>query len=146
MASPGIINGTNLMVYIDVGSLFPIGYSTSCSISISHETRNTSNSTSAGWNTRMAGNRDWEVTCDALVSMEHNATNPTHMNFNSVYASHLAIRGKYLLRFGNEITGDYRFEGECFCTGMEITASNEESTTYSVSFIAAGPLEMIYNL
>tara|TARA_R110002020_G_scaffold132876_4_gene296633 strand:+ start:406 stop:843 length:438 start_codon:yes stop_codon:yes gene_type:complete len=139
MAS-GIINGTNLLVSYDAGTgtLYPIGYSTSCTLSITQETRNTTNSTSAGWNTRIVGDRDWEVSVDALVSM---TTNNPNLNFYAIFLNHIAPhRDKFLLRFGNDLSGDTFYQGEAYVTGMEITGSNEETATYSVTFIAAGPL------
>jgi predicted secreted protein len=144
MSTPGKINGSNLLVYIDVGVLKCVGYSTSCSISISHETRSTTNSTSGGWNSRMPGNRDWEVSVDAMVSMTDNA-NPNNWNFYTIYATYLEVRQVFTLRFGNDVSGDKYWEGNAYLTGMELNGSNEETATYSMTFIAAGPLALLQN-
>lgn len=143
MATPGIINGTKLNVYVDNGSLEVIGFATSCSLSITHETRNTTNQTSTGWNTRMPGNRDWEVSCDGYITMLGNASNK--LNAHEMYDQYIDNRQIFTLRFGNEVNGDIRYEGFAYMTSMEMNGSNEESATYSMSFIAAGPLYQYVN-
>lgn len=146
MATPGIINGTNLMVYVVQGAnIRAMGYSTSCTLSVSHDTRSTTNSVSGGWQSRMAGDRDWEVSVDAFVSMVGNPTNPTNQNFYSLYTAYIENRIMFLLKFGNAISGDYYYEGDAFMSSFEISAANEESTTYSMSFVAAGPLTQSQN-
>lgn len=142
MSTPGILNGSNISVYVMAGaSMKLVGYSTSCSISISHETRSTTNSTSGGWNTRMAGNRDWEVSVDGLVSMEDNPSGTTFsIQWFNMYQSYIEDRDQFVLRFGNGVNGDYYYQGNAYMTGLEMNGSNEESTTYSMSFVAAGPL------
>lgn len=134
------------MVYVKSGAnLLCVGYSTSCSLSISHDTRPTTNSTSGGWQTRMAGDRDWEVSVDAFVSMQVNSNNPTNLNFYSMYTAYIENRMTFVLKFGNTTTNDYYYEGNALLTSMEISASNEESTTYTMSFVAAGPLTQDQN-
>lgn len=144
MSTNGIINGTNISVYKDTGVLKLVGYSTSCSISISHETRSTTNSTSGGWNTRMPGNRDWEVSVDGMVSMTNNP-NTISVQWFDWFQQHIVNRDMFVLRFGNEVTGDYYYEGNAYLTGIEMNGSNEESSTYSMTFIAAGPLLITQN-
>lgn len=145
MPTQGILNGTALLVQDDTyGTLIGVGYATSCSISISHETRSTTNSTSGGWQTRMVGNRDWEVTCDAMVSMNDNPVNPNNANFYTYYSWYIDTRQKLLLRIGvdNPQLNDKYYEGYAYLTGMEINGSNQETATYSMTFIAAGPLTL----
>tara|TARA_R110002020_G_scaffold472523_1_gene700741 strand:+ start:483 stop:932 length:450 start_codon:yes stop_codon:yes gene_type:complete len=146
MATNSIINGTNLLVYVVNGqNLNCVGYSTSCSISISHNPRSTTNSTSGGWQTRMAGDRDWEVTVDAFIAMEADPSAVTNLNFYSFFSQYITARNPVVLRFGNEIADDYYYEGQAFLTGIELTGSNEESGTYSMTFIAAGSLLQLNN-
>jgi predicted secreted protein len=142
MSTPGILNGSNISVYgLFGGNMKIVGYSTSCSISISHETRSTTNSTSGGWNTRMAGNRDWEVAVDGLVSMQDNPSGTAnYMQWFDLYDSYIKDRAQLLLRFGNQVNGDYYYQGYAYMTGLEISGSNEETTSFSCSFVAAGPL------
>lgn len=143
MPTNGILNGTKLMVYdMSFGYAMGVGYSTSCSISISHETRSTTNSTSGGWNSRMPGNRDWEVSVDAMVSMQDGGV-VTNANFYTFYNTYIHTRNKLLLRFSTEVSSDKYYEGYAYLTGMEINGSNEETATYSMSFIAAGPLDFL---
>ena len=146
MATSGIINGTNLGLYIKNGASFEmIGYSTACSITVTHDTRATTNSTSGGWQTRMAGDRDWEMSVDSFVAMEANTLNLTSKNWYQMATSYILNRTPLVVVLGNEVVGDYRFEGQAFLTSLEMNGSNEESATYSLSFIAAGELYVINN-
>lgn len=146
MATTSIINGTNLLVYVVQGSqLLCVGYSTSCSISISHNPRSTTNSTSGGWQSRMAGDRDWELSVDAFVAMEADPSAVTNLNFYHFFSTYITGRNSMILRFGNEIADDYYYEGEAFLTSIELTGSNEESGTYAMTFVAAGPLLQLNN-
>jgi predicted secreted protein len=147
MATSGIINGTNLLVFDMNGALHQaIGYSTSCTLSITHSPRTTTNSTSGGWVKRMAGERDWEVSCDAFVSMVSNPTNTTNRNFYTMFQNYILNRTVIRLKFGNEVTGDYYFDGNAFLTSMELNGANEESATYSMTFLSAGALTGQRNL
>ena len=141
MATTSIINGTNLLVYVENGAqLNCVGYSTSCSISISHNPRSTTNSTNGGWQSRMAGDRDWEISVDAFIAMEADPASILNLNFYHFFSQYMLTRNSMTLRFGNEIADDYYYEGEAFLTSMELTGTNDESGTYSMTFVAAGPL------
>ena len=136
MASTGIINGTKFGVYIGSGPTL-IGYGTSCSISISHSPRNTTNSTSGGYTTRMAGTIDWEVSCDALVSMDGSK------KYYQMFVSYLDTREVLSVTFKSTTSGDKAFTGYAVMTGLSMDAPNEENATMSVSFAGSGPLAVI---
>jgi len=60
-----VINGTDLLVYID--STHTIGYSTSCSLTLNADMRDISNKSSAGWKAVLPGQKNWAVTCEGLT-------------------------------------------------------------------------------
>ena len=134
------LNGTEFGVFLGTSNTL-IGYSTSCSLTVSKEPRNTTNSTSNGWNTRMDGSKDWEVSCDALLAM----SGTTNMWYQ-IYSNYLDTGSPiFRLQFKTTGSGDRYFKGPASITGLTLTASMEETATCSVSFVAAGPLELLTN-
>ena len=140
MSTIGIVNGTAFGLYLGFSSNDLLGYATSCSISISHSPRKTTTSTSGGWQSRMVGDRDWEVSCDGLVSMELAGDK---RNFAEIFQNYIQNRITVQIRFKTSVTGDYYYQGMAIVTGLTLDAPNEESTTYSISCVAAGPLEQL---
>ena len=145
MATTGIINGTKFGVYAWVGSHQLIGYATSCNISISQDVLNTTTQATGMWNTRTIGTKDWEVTCDGLVAM----TGSSGQLWDDIFLNYLDdtnVAGylpKFSVRFmtsGGNTTGDKFFYGDAILSSLSIDAPQEQSTTMSVSFVAAGPL------
>lgn len=145
MATTGIINGTKFAVYVWHGTYQLIGYATSCSISISQETRNTTTQATGMWNTRTIGSKDWEVTCDGLVAMSGSAG----LLWNDIFDNYLndvnsaSYVPVFQLRFitdGGGTIGDDFLYGTAILSSLSLDAPQEQSTTMSVSFIAAGPL------
>jgi predicted secreted protein len=136
MASVGPINGTKFGLYL-ANTL--IGYGTASSVSISHSPRMTTNNTSGGYNSRMAGVLDWEMSCDYLMSMDGTPQN----KYYQIFASYLNERSVLQVRFKSTESGDKGFEGYALVSELSISAPMEETATVSVSLIAAGPLTVI---
>jgi hypothetical protein len=97
------------------------------------------------WNTRTIGTKDWEVTCDGLVAM----TGSSGQLWDDIFLNYLDdtnVAGylpKFSVRFmtsGGNTTGDKFFYGDAILSSLSIDAPQEQSTTMSVSFVAAGPL------
>jgi len=136
MPTTGIVNGTSFGVYVG-NSTNLIGFGTSCSLSITHSPRNNTTAVSGGYTSRMAGTLDWEVSCDAMVAM----TTSSSTEFYQLFSDYLNTRSVLYVRFKTTVSGDKYFTGYAVMTSMSIEAPNEQSTTMSVSFAAAGPLQ-----
>ena len=134
MATVGKFNGTAFGVYMD-GVL--IAYSTSASLSISMDTVNCQGPNSGGWMSRAPSGRDWEISCDALMTMETG-----NRKYYQIFSSYIDVRSVFDIAFKTDVSGDYYFYGKAICTGMDIDASMEETATFSVSFVAAGDLDI----
>ena len=132
--TPGVLNGTDLLVYID--STHPIGLSTDCSITINRATRDTSNKDSGGWKTVLPGQREWTVSCNALVAFDN--------TYNLTYLTALMIAGTVInLKFQTGNTaGDPSFSGTALITSVNASAANQSNTTFSISFQGSGPLAL----
>jgi predicted secreted protein len=130
-----------------------IGFSTSCAISISQDTRNTTTNATGSWVTRTIGNKDWEISTEGMVAFSTAASGgnsgSTGQLIHEIFENYLddtsgTYNPRFLLVFsGAYATGDKYFQGYACISSLSIDASNQESATYSVSFVAAGPLEII---
>ena len=139
MATSGPINGTKFGVYLDNNL---IGYGTSASVNITHSPRSTTNNNSGGYTTRMAGVIDWEMSCDYLMSMDGMPQNKYYQLFNT----YLNSRAILVVKFQSTTSGDVGFQGNALVSELSISAPMEETSTVSVSLVAAGPLLTYYNI
>ena len=139
MPSVGKVNGTQFGVFIN-NTL--IAFSTSCSINISQETMNVTTANTGNWNSRTVSRRDWEVSCSALMSFDNTVTN---RKFFDLYSNYIATQTLFTLKFKTNVSGDKFFTGEAILTELSLDAPNEETATFSASFVAAGPLAVNTN-
>jgi|SRR6056297_624092 len=138
MASTGVINGTNLRMYI--GST-PIAYATSCTLSFSRELRETihKDNPGSGWAESEPGQKSGTLTVEALYN-EDGTTN----NYETPRTLFDALDDGTELSCTVEtgIDGDNIYTFSAFCTEYEVTASVEENATYSASFTITGAVTM----
>ena len=118
MATTGIVNGTLFILYVstDAGSSYnAVGSSTSASLSLNMDTRETTNKGSAGWRTLLESTRSW--TADIITN-----------------------RTKCKVKFSTELNGDTYWYGDAYLTSMSMDAPLEDSSTISLSFEGTGIL------
>lgn len=136
----GQLNGTDLGVYIG-GTL--VAYSTSATINVNHSPRSTSNKEDGGWESAMEGYRNWDVSCDALYAWLDPDGNPiTNDTLSDMFTSYIYTRTKFELTFGVTTTtsGDTKYVGDAWMTSASLSAPNEDTATFSVSFQGTGTL------
>tara|TARA_R100000231_G_scaffold139076_1_gene119135 strand:- start:1427 stop:1846 length:420 start_codon:yes stop_codon:yes gene_type:complete len=134
MPSVGKVNGTQFGVFVN-NTL--IAFSTSCSINISQETMNVTTANTGDWNSRTVSRRDWEISCSALMSFDSSVTNK---KFFEMYSDYISAQSIVTIKFKTNVSGDKFFTGDAILTELSLDAPNEETATFSASFVAAGPL------
>jgi predicted secreted protein len=132
MATAGVINGTNLLVYVNGTA---IAGSKSCKLTTSHEVRDTTTKGSAGWNEVMEGKRKWGLSVDGLVALDATTT-----AWDDLYTLLIVNRTKVHLKFSNETSGDAWWYGDGYCDALDMDTPVEDSTSYSASFSGTGVL------
>ena len=130
MATAGIINGTDLQVYIgsDV-----IAHSTSHSLSMTHDARDATTKDSEGWTDRLEGLRSWEITGEGLVAFD--GTFDTDDLF-ALYTN----RTQATVKFSTETSGDTYWTGSAYLTSLDFDAPTEDNVSSSFTFSGSGPL------
>jgi len=130
MATTGIVNGNDLVVYIgsDV-----IAHSTSHSLSISHDARDATTKDSGGWTDRLEGLRSWEASGEGLVAFD--GTYDTTDLFALI-----TNRTKVTIKFSTEVTGDTYWTGSAYLTSLDMDSPTEDSVSMSFTFSGTGAL------
>ena len=114
-----------------------VSYATSCSVSISHSPRSTTNQTSGAYATRMAGTIDWEISVDSLMSMDG-----TGIKWYQLWATYLDLRTVFVIKWKTATSGDRYFEADAIMTGMSMDNPNQETSTMNCTFAGTGPLAL----
>jgi len=136
----GQLNGTDLGVYIG-GTL--VAYSTSATLNVNHTTRSTSNKEDSGWETSMEGYRNWDVSCDALYAWVDPAGSAiSNKTLSDMFTAYVTTRASFELTFGANggASNDTKYVGTAWLTSASLSAPNEDTSTFSVSFQGSGPL------
>tara|TARA_R110000824_G_scaffold143876_1_gene311649 strand:- start:12 stop:449 length:438 start_codon:yes stop_codon:yes gene_type:complete len=136
----GQLNGTDLGVYIG-GTL--VAYSTSATLNVNHSPRSTSNKEDGGWETAMEGYRNWDVSCDAMYAwLDPAGSAISNETLSEIFTSYITTRASFTLTFGvtSSSTGDTKYTGTAWLTSASLSAPNEDTSTFSVSFQGSGEL------
>jgi len=136
----GQLNGTDLGVYIG-GTL--VAYSTSATINVNHSPRSTSNKEDGGWETAMEGYRNWDVSCDAMYAwLDPAGSAISNETLSEIFTGYIHTRASFTLTFGvtSTTTGDTKYTGTAWLTSASLSAPNEDTATFSVSFQGSGAL------
>jgi len=127
MATTGIVNGKYLRFYDDGAVL---AFATSCSLSFSMSPRSISHKdtpgSNGGWAAILPGQKTGTGSTEGLYAEDNNA-------FATLYDKFIAGT-PCDLTFTTGESGDDTYYGEAFITSMELTAPNDESSTWSISF------------
>ena len=128
MATTGIINGTNLLVYVGGTA---ITHSTSASISFSMETRDASTKDSQGYREILEGQRSFTIEAEAMTALD------AAQGFEELFAAWVA-RTALTIKFATTDATDQFYQGTGYCTSLSMDSGVEDSSTFSASFEMTG--------
>ena len=148
-----IIKGSDLMIFIN-GQ--PIGFATSCEVSLSAETSDTSNKDSGnGWSSATVTKRSWTASSDNLYAESVYSGEHT---FNTLFTFYSNGTPVTLVWSPNQnaakttgripevetATGWVRvgtaYQGQAIITSLSATASNDDNATFTVEFTGVSPI------
>ena len=130
MATTGVVNGTNIGVYIGGTK---VAKATSGSISLTHSPRDITSKDSAGWSESLEGLREWSIEVEGMFAFD--ATYGV-VDLNAV----LVARAAVTIRFSTEVSTDEYWEGTAIMGDLSADTGVEESATFSASFQGTGAL------
>jgi TP901-1 family phage major tail protein len=134
MATDNIINGTLcvLKTGADHAGATAFAFSTSASISLSMDTRDISNKSSAGWRELLEAQMSWSASVEGLYAMKDSASGSIK-NYEELFAL-LTGREPVYLELCTGVSGDLYYYGQVYCTSLEQTAPMEDNMSFSASF------------
>jgi len=128
MATTGIINGTDLLVYVGGTA---ITHSTSASISFSMETRDASTKDSDGYREILEGQRSFTIEAEAMTALD------AAEGFEDLFAAWVA-RDILTIKFATADSDDQFYQGAGYCTSLSMDSGVEDSSTFSATFEMTG--------
>ena len=134
------INGTDIKVYDSSGVL--VAYAQSGTLNVNHSTRDISNKESSGWAEAMEGQRNWDISVDGAYAWTNVSGTALTNGADDALNSYIITRASFIIKFGNTggSTGDVVYEGTAWMTSFSVSAPNEDTSTYSISFTGTGAL------
>lgn len=128
MATTGVVNGTDLLLYADGNA---VAYSTTCTLDITIATRETTNKDTGDYSTFAAGRRSGTASVDGLVALDS--------TYNYSYLFGLMQSGALVwLRYSTNVSTDKYYQVQAVMSSLNLSASDGENTTYSASFNTVG--------
>ncbi len=139
MAATSIMNSTDVVIQIseDDGTSYDIiGRATSASLSVSMETRDTTNKDSAGWQENLEGLKSWSLSGDGLVTYSISGDYDTPDDLFTLLSNRTLVK----VKFGSATSGEIDYTGDAYLVSYEQEAGVEENVTYSFGFTGTGVL------
>lgn len=139
MAVTNIMNSTDVVIQIseDGGTSYDIiGRATSASLSVSMETRDTTNKDSAGWQENLEGLKAWSLSGDGLVTYSISGDFDTPDDLFTLLSNRTLVK----VKFGSATSGEVDYTGDAYLVSYEQEAGVEENVTYSFGFTGTGVL------
>lgn len=139
MAATSIMNSTDVVIQIseDDGTTYDIiGRATSASLSVSMETRDTTNKDSAGWQENLEGLKSWSLSGDGLVTYSIAGDYETPDDLFTLLSNRTLVK----VKFGSATSGEIDYTGDAYLVSYEQEAGVEENVTYSFGFTGTGVL------
>ena len=135
MATNGVLNGTDFRIWVSGEA---IGYSTSCSLSMSAELRETihKDNPGSGWRTFSMGQKSATITVDAFYNTDANSVYSARKDPDDVAA--LFINETPFQWQFRAASGDDMYSGSGYVTEMSIDSPVEDNATYSLTIEVNG--------
>jgi len=132
-----ILDGSMLRIYID-GVM--VAHDTSCELSISHSTRETTTKINGGWKSFIQGMKDWSVSGDALYASDTERATTTNKLPGDIF-NYLVNGGTVLVKLMTPSVTDGYYQGYAIFDSMSVNSGNSgENVTYSFSLQGDGEL------
>lgn len=135
MATSGVLNGTDFRIWVSGEA---IGYSTSCSLSMSAELRETihKDNPGSGWRTFSVGQKSASITVDAFYNTDANSAYTDRKDPDDIAA--LFINETPFQWQFRAASGDDMYSGSGYVTEMSIDSPVEDNATYSLTIEVNG--------
>ena len=146
MSTNGIVNGTQVRLWFSGGETV---LCTNMSINIDHKLRDTTVLDSMNWRQQMEGMRGFSADAEGYLAYNRKDTSYGSASISSLLQTALINQNViicYVTHSGDLFpyqTQDDVWYGKTYLTGVELSAPNEDSTTWNISLKGTGSLRII---
>ena len=131
-----IQNATDVVLKVTTSvGLEAIAHSTSCSLSLNMDLRDSTTKDSSGWQENLAGLKSWELSGDAFVEINNVSGKADIEELFAVWNTGAAVTCNFGL-------SGMTYAGTAICTSISIDAGVEENATYSIYLQGTGALTL----
>lgn len=136
MATTGIFNGTNLRIFVGGTA---VGYSTTCTLDMNIDLRETltKDSPGSGWRTISPGQKSGTLTGDALYSED--TANVSPIDLFGYFTNKTSITWS----FTTDAAGDTGFTGSGYITALNMNAPVEDNVSFSFTIEVDGAITTV---
>lgn len=136
MATVGPFNGTNLLLKIEDDGTTPLAvfaHSTSCSLSVSQDTPESTSKSSSGYREVIPGLKSAEISFEGLVAYDQAK--------NHIYAIDAIRDGQKVdWSLGTSDATDTVYSGDGYISSVEVTGEMESVVTFSGTITVTGSI------
>lgn len=128
-----VITGSEFVLY-DIHQQ-PVAYSKNCALSLKQSLIDISTKDSDSWNDSMAGNRDWNISFDGLVSYND--------KFDAGFFTDKMLSGEpFFIKFGVvQANFDYSYWGEVVIESISLNSKLNDVCSYEGKLVGVGDLK-----
>ena len=131
----GLISGTDLRIQLGTT---PLGYATSCTMSLSAETKESiSKDSTSSWSEVTIGQLSGSLGFEGLLSFDDTINSVAVEDVEGIY-DNFAAKTSVTWKFTDSTTGNIEWSGSGFITSLELGAPVEENATYSGTITMSG--------
>ena len=144
----GVINGARMVVYLN-GELTILA--NSLSWSIDHKLRDTTCREGNSWNTSMGGNREWSMTVENALAFRNSSgtlysATAGNIGIDDIIYDNIINREQVnaSITIVGQPTGNYKWSGRAYITGVEMSTPMEDSSTFSLTLAGLDAFRLGY--
>lgn len=137
----GLVNGTDLVLYVGDTNAVAVAFATSCSLEISMDEIDQTNKESSGWKQIIGGLRSWSVSADALYQNEAESSKKSFVDFWALLDTRSSVDIEFAVVGGSSADSNKYYSGKAFVTSLSVNGGTEDQATFSVTLTGTGELD-----
>ncbi len=131
----GITSGTDLRISVATN---PLAYATSCSLSMSAETRESvSKDSTSSWQDSTVGQLSASLSFEGFFTIDDTINSNNREDFEGLF-DNFSGKTQIAWTFSTGTTGDVEYSGNGYITSLDSSAPVEENATYSGTITVTG--------
>lgn len=136
----GLVNGTDLVLYVGDTNAVAVAFATSCSLEVSLDEIDQTNKDSGGWKQIIGGLRSWSVSAEALYQNEAESSKKAFVDFWALLDTRSSVDIEFSIAGGSSADSNKYYAGKAFVTSLSVNGGTEDQATFSVTLTGTGEL------